>query len=203
MKKILILMLVLMCINQTTFAQSSESQLNFLLLKGNSDLNTPALTGDKRFFIKLQNSSINWNSFSGVEFLSGSKPSGTSLVHHATEYSFPNYNGPFTGFGQLYSRDKGLILRTGSPENPFGVIKFMTATNTNPVWFAERMRIDAEGNIGVGTESPKSKIQVTDGDVYIDNPDRGIIMKDVNGFCWRVQLGAAGNLTTTKLPICP
>jgi hypothetical protein len=183
-------------------AQSTETQLNFISLKGNSDLVTPAPTGDKRFFVKLQNYATSWNSVAGIEFLSGSLPSGTSLVHHAREYSFPNANGPFTGFGQIYSRDNGLILRTGSPENPFGVIKFMTATNTIPVGFAERIRISADGNMGLGTENPKSKIQVTDGDVYIDNPNRGIIMKDVNGGCWRITLGVVGNFVSTPI-VCP
>jgi hypothetical protein len=180
------------------------NQGSYTVAQGNSSLTATAPTTDKRIFLQIRNTSIdpNFNPFASIDIMAGSNLSSTSLAHIAREYNFPSSINPFAGFGQVYSRDRGLILRTGSPENPFGVIKFMTATNTNPVWFAERMRIDANGNVGIGTENPKSKVQVTDGDVYIDNPNRGIIMKDVNGGCWRITLGVVGNFVSTPI-VCP
>jgi len=103
---------------------------------------------------------------------------------------------------KLYSKDNGLILRTGSSENPNGVIKFLTGNLPSENSSLERMRIDSNGNIGFGTPNPKSKVQVTDGDVYIDNPSRGIILKSPNGTCWRVTIDDLGNFVRTSI-VCP
>ncbi len=58
------------------------------------------------------------------------------------------------------------------------------------------------GGVGVGNNDPKTKLQVTDGDVYIDNPNRGIIMKTASGKCFRVKPNDKGELVATEIP-CP
>jgi hypothetical protein len=51
-----------------------------------------------------------------------------------------------------------------------------------------------EGNIGIGTEEPQAKLQVNDGDIFIEDIDRGIIMKSPDGNCWRGTLDNSGAL---------
>jgi hypothetical protein len=58
------------------------------------------------------------------------------------------------------------------------------------------------GNIGIGTGEPSAKLQVTDGDIYIEDIDRGIIMKSPDGNCWRGTLNNQGQLEFTQLPDC-
>lgn len=59
-----------------------------------------------------------------------------------------------------------------------------------------------DGNLGVNQSVPKTKIQVTNGDVFIDDPTKGIILKSPNGGCWRVTIDNGGNLIRTAIT-CP
>ena len=76
-------------------------------------------------------------------------------------------------------------------------------TQSESQWTTQEEGISyADGNVGIGTEAPKAKLQVTDGDVYISNIERGIIMKSPNGQCWRGQVDNNGTLSFSPVP-CP
>lgn len=62
--------------------------------------------------------------------------------------------------------------------------------------------IDQDGNIGIGTKSPFAKLHVTDGDVYISDIAKGIIMKSPDGTCWRGTMQNSGQLSFTAVT-CP
>jgi hypothetical protein len=64
------------------------------------------------------------------------------------------------------------------------------------------MRIAENGNVGIGTSTPKSKLQVTDGDIYIENASKGVIMTSPNGNCWRMTVNDTGNPVFTSIN-CP
>lgn len=62
--------------------------------------------------------------------------------------------------------------------------------------------IKGTGNVGIGTSFPKSKLQVSAGDIFLDDSTKGIIMKSPNGSCWRTTVANDGKLTTTLVQ-CP
>ena len=58
------------------------------------------------------------------------------------------------------------------------------------------------GNVGIGTKSPKAKLEISEGDIYISDIEKGIIMKSPDGKCWRGILDNSGNLTFNPIE-CP
>jgi len=58
------------------------------------------------------------------------------------------------------------------------------------------------GGIGIGTASPASKFQVAEGDIYVDNVFRGIILKSDNGNCFRVRVSNDGSIISKPIS-CP
>jgi len=62
--------------------------------------------------------------------------------------------------------------------------------------------VTGTGNVGVNNQNPKAKVQVTGGDLYIDSPGTGIIMKTETGFCVKLIVNKKGKLKTIKVP-CP
>ncbi len=66
-----------------------------------------------------------------------------------------------------------------------------------------KMLMSASGNLGLGTIAPKAKVHVKDGDIYLEDMDSGIILKDANGGCWRVTVDVDGSLKSDSLMACP
>ena len=74
-----------------------------------------------------------------------------------------------------------------------GEITFMTLDPTYQ-HRKERLRINAYGNVGIGTNEPLAKLHVADGDIYISDINRGLIMKSPDGNCWKGTLNNQGVL---------
>ena len=83
-----------------------------------------------------------------------------------------------------------------------------TASNNHSLSFVTggtntRMFINAaNGNIGIGSEEPVARLQVKDGDIFVEDINRGIIMKSPDGNCWRGVLNNQGQLEFVLLPDC-
>ncbi|MFC2136674.1 hypothetical protein ACFLTE_00720 [Bacteroidota bacterium] len=65
-----------------------------------------------------------------------------------------------------------------------------------------RMSITSEGNVGIGNTEPASKLQVADGDVYVETIGTGVIIKSPDGNCWRLTVDNTGALATESVS-CP
>jgi hypothetical protein len=97
--------------------------------------------------------------------------------------------------------DNGLFIAN----NTSARVGIFFATNNLPTGWSDaviRMTIKTTGEIGIGTEDPNSKLQITNGDIYIEDINKGIIMKAPNGSCFRYTSNNAGNLTGTAIT-CP
>lgn len=66
----------------------------------------------------------------------------------------------------------------------------------------EGLYVDKNGFVGVGTSKPESKLHVADGDIFISDIEKGIIMKSPDGNCWRGTLDNSGQLKFTRTD-CP
>jgi hypothetical protein len=147
-------------------------------------------------YLALNNTSLGNRSGVLMALSAGDNLSQTTIGHHSETYNLEQ--DKYTDFGQLHSTGAGLILRV-SGDN--GIIKFLAGEDAN-LSSIERMRLTTDGNLGVGTNSPASRIQVTDGDVFIENINKGVIMKSPNGNCWRMTINNDGSVNTTAIT-CP
>ena len=168
----------------------TENPTHLLTLDGNVG------TGDNRFFISVNNNSLSNRSFSAMKFTAGAGTSMTTFGHNSETYDVDD--NVTADFGGIFSSGAGIHLTAGG-EN--GVIKFLTGRN-DIGWSFERMRLTSEGNLGIGSEDPKTRLQVADGDIYIEDIVNGVIMKSPDGNCWRLTINDDGSIKTTAIT-CP
>ena len=65
-----------------------------------------------------------------------------------------------------------------------------------------KMTILPSGNVGIGTEQANTKLHVTNGDIYIDDINCGVILKSPDGNCWRMTVSNSGEPVFTPIA-CP
>ena len=59
-----------------------------------------------------------------------------------------------------------------------------------------------KGFVGIGNGNPLTKLHISKGDVYIDNPNAGIVMRSNDNTCWRITVNKKGKLKSKKVE-CP
>ena len=170
-----------------------------LAIQGDGSTNTSG--NDGRTLLSLKGTDQSNAALVSLRLQSGTSTTTTLLTQASSVYGINNYGTDYADFGQLWSNGAGLILRAGAGNTNSGVIKFQTGLASQGS-SNERMRISGNGNVGIGTQNPVAKLQVTDGDVYIENPNKGIILKSPSGNCYRVTIDDAGNFVRTAIT-CP
>ena len=119
---------------------------------------------------------------------------------------FEKVGGPFI-YGRYLNGSYGNLVIQGMCSPYAGNIHFVTGSSitsdNNPP--TERMLIMRNGNVGIGSFDypvlPSTKLEVR-GNVYVNDPTSGIILKSPNGLCWRVTVDNTGNLSRTQIT-CP
>ena len=143
-----------------------------------------------RNFIHLYNTATGSGSFVGMTMQTAN--SGlTALQQVDPSYGIADYNN----FGQLYNTGAGLIFRVTN-----GIYKWQTGDVNGQG--TNRMLLDANGYLGLGTTNPATKFHVSSGDIYIDDASKGVIMKSPNGSCFRMTVSNTGTPVFTAIT-CP
>lgn len=153
-----------------------------------------AFTNDASIIIGQENADPNRNLIGLFTRRFNNRNTDLQLYAYPDESSVNPY---LRGMTMLYSPSSNNGLQFTAAN---GVLRFTTGGFADAS--SERMRIDLNGNIGIGTSNPAAKVQVASGDVYIQDVNRGVIMKSPDGSCWRMTVSNAGAPVLTKVA-CP
>ncbi|MEM6377442.1 MAG: hypothetical protein AAF705_04460 [Bacteroidota bacterium] len=153
-------------------------------------------SGTERSFIRLRNTNSGIGSSVSIALESNDGQFGTAIGLTSDSYGLiPDFNR----MGVISSNGAGFSIYSSSD---YGSLRFYTNRDPLTNAIAERMRIDAQGNIGIGTSEPKAKLQVKQGDVYLESIGAGVIMRSTSGQCWRLTIDNVGR-TQTEAIDCP
>jgi hypothetical protein len=170
-----------------------------LVVEGNGDGSGAT---DDRFLIKVNNKSTSSASQAIIQVTSGGGSNSLNISQSSPTYSISEK----ADAGVVYASGTGGLVLQASPKSSSDVdvsgIHFYTGWVSVPGGSVERMTLDKTGNLGVGTKTPKAKLEVTNGDVYVNDTTKGIILKSPNGGCWRVTVDNTGNFVRTSIT-CP
>ncbi|MBD3419094.1 MAG: hypothetical protein GF398_03145 [Chitinivibrionales bacterium] len=84
--------------------------------------------------------------------------------------------------------------------NTDGKFTFVADNNTTGTpSFSNLVRIEPTGEVGIGTTSPASRLEVDGGDIEVDDSSRGLILRSPDGKRWRVNVDNSGQLSTDAL----
>lgn len=109
----------------------------------------------------------------------------------------------YDGGSLLGGSNDGLVIeKTDDNETgPDGGIAFVNQGHTGGRVIS--LAIRGNGLVGIGNlPTPNSRLEIADGDVYVNNSDYGIILKSPNGNCWRVTIDNNGDFDRTNIT-CP
>jgi hypothetical protein len=119
-----------------------------------------------------------------------------------------------TNPGQIFSQAlQTSVTRVSAATFDSNLIPSSTATYnvgvSGQTWSSINQVINFSGsNVGIGV-SPVAPLEVAGGNVRVDSGDlyiytaaNGLMLKDTNGVCWRVNVSIAGALTTASTT-CP
>jgi hypothetical protein len=211
MKRVLLsalfIIIAVICFAQVDTLSTNIYQLNGKLGIGNEEpASALSISGSEnawpgRFFIHVKNTSTSGSSAAYLRMQSGPTESATALGHISSTYTMNDDYEEIRDYGRLTSSGPGLMIDATKGDMSGGIIKFTSGLGPGTA-FKEHMRITPEGNIGIGTASPNSKLEVANGDIFITDIDKGVIMKSPDGSCWRGTVDNSGTLNFVMID-CP
>lgn len=127
----------------------------------------------------------------------GTMSTATIDVSNTLYTALPNISGYLNlTSGSNSTEGKGINFRCAKP---YGNFRYYIGGYTDS---DVKMILDSNGNLGLGNINPSSRLQITGGDIYIEDIGSGVIMKSPNGNCWRLTVDNSGNVVTTTI-VCP
>lgn len=137
----------------------------------------------------------------------GSEASGRILTSNASGVATwsdpPEFDCPWVTSGS--NQHNGLTGNVGiGTSNPSAKLEIAATGNADrfKVGGFQPVVADGFGRLGIGTASPKSRVHVNNGDIYVEQSSRGVILKSPNGSCFRIRVGTDGTLSTVSVT-CP
>jgi len=82
---------------------------------------------------------------------------------------------------------------------PAGFMELMSVGVTQVYLNTSGMSYFNGGNVGIGTATPASKLEVDNGDIEVVDSANGVILRSPNGTRYRITVDNAGNLTTSPI----
>ncbi len=64
------------------------------------------------------------------------------------------------------------------------------------------LMLERQGNVGIGTTSPRARLHIPRGDIYLGTPRNGVVMTSPDGQCWRMTVNNEGQPVFTSIN-CP
>ncbi len=99
----------------------------------------------------------------------------------------------------------GLYNTTYTPASTMSWVstdRLFVIGNGGPGSASNALTILKNGNMGIGNDTPTAKLQVKDGDVYVETIGSGVIMKSPDGGCWKLTVDNTGVVSATSVT-CP
>lgn len=159
-------------------------------------IKSDAAIGDDRILIEGVNTSPGNAAYSSIRLYAGTNGNFSAFRHISNNHA----RASIADYTNIRSSGEGIYFDATKLDNSAGVIKFIAGHTSNT--FIERMRLSPVGNLGIGTAAPASRLQVANGDVFIQDINNGVIMKSPNGQCWRYTPDNTGQLVGTPIT-CP
>ena len=95
--------------------------------------------------------------------------------------------------------DKTQTLSIGNDGNTWDYITHNANYHTFETDLNEWMRITNTGDVGIGTTSPASKLEVDGGDIEVDDSASGLILRSPDGTRYRVTVANGGTLSVSAV----
>jgi len=123
---------------------------------------------------------------------------GAFITYNSNYNAIPDYNGYVSILSGSSTREGRGINLIGQKDYA-NIRFFLGGTQTSDL----KMILDSDGDLGIGTTNPSAKLQVKDGDIYIEDINKGVIMKSPDGNCWRITIDNTGAMISNLLYTCP
>lgn len=83
-----------------------------------------------------------------------------------------------------------------------GAGAFVSKSNALVLGGISGINSGTDTNVGIGTTAPRTKLQITNGKIYIEANGQGMILKSPNGSCFEMTVTDAGTLAAAPV-VCP
>ncbi len=149
-----------------------------------------SVSNENRTFVNIENKDISTRSSAALEIKAGSQENYSVFRMHGDNYDYSWWGK----HGQLKTVGDGLIIEATKSDNSGGDIVFVNgSTGGSQNIKTINMKINGEGNVGIGTDNPQEKLQIKSGDIYLEDINSGVILTSPNGSCWRMTVDNSGN----------